>query len=150
MIPPTPEAAELLIRQPGPTREERIELGLISRELLAGKDNPFDHAEERRRIERAYDRMYYPDGFGRQLVAILAAESRTTRLGGVEMPALVVHGQDDPLIPVENGRIVAAAIPGARLLELEGMGHNLPVRYWPVVADAIAETARAATPRLSA
>jgi pimeloyl-ACP methyl ester carboxylesterase len=150
MIPPTPEATELLIRPPGPTREERIELGLISRELLAGKGNPFDHEDERLRIELAYDRMYYPAGFGRQLVAILAAESRTARLGGVEMPALVVHGQDDPLVPVENGRIVASAIPGARLLELEGMGHNLPARYWPVVADAIAETARAATPRLSA
>ena len=122
----------------------------MSRRLLAGPDNPFDDEDERRRVERAYDRMYHPAGFGRQLVAILAAESRKARLGDLRVPALVVHGLDDPLVPVENGRVVAAAIPGARLLELEGMGHNLPERYWPVVADAIAETARAAATRLSA
>ena len=149
-VRPTAEAAEMLIRPPGPTREERIELGVIARELFAGQGNPFDHADERRRVERAYDRMYYPAGFGRQLVAILASESRKARLGRVRVPALIVHGLDDPLIPVENGRIVAAAIPGARLLELKGMGHNLPARYWPEVADAIAQTARAAASRLSA
>jgi pimeloyl-ACP methyl ester carboxylesterase len=57
----------------------------------------------------------------------------------------VIHGQDDVLVPVENGRMVAAAVPGARLLELEGMGHDIPKRVWPRVIDAIAETARKAS-----
>jgi pimeloyl-ACP methyl ester carboxylesterase len=60
------------------------------------------------------------------------------------VPTLGVHGIDDPLIPVENGRRVAAAVPGARLLEFEGMGHNMPERFWPQILDAISETARKA------
>jgi pimeloyl-ACP methyl ester carboxylesterase len=143
-VPPTLEATQFLISAPGPTREERIELGVRARELFVGSGNPFDEEVERRLIARAYDRSYYPAGFGRQLVAILAAPSRIPRLAGVKVPTLVVHGVDDPLVPVENGRRVAAAIPGARLLELDGMGHNIPKRYWPVVADAIADTARQA------
>ena len=143
-VPPTPEATHFLITAPGPTREERIELALDAREVFVGEGNPFDREAERKLIARAYDRTYYPAGYGRQLVAILAAPSRIPGLAGVKVPTLVVHGLDDPLVPVENGRLVAAAIPGARLLELEGMGHNIPKRYWPLVADAIADTARQA------
>ena len=149
-VPPTPEAGALLVQPVPPTREERIAMALASSRILVGVQNPLDEARERAHIERAYDRMYYRAGFGRQLVAILAAKSRLPALKHVHVPALVVHGLDDPLVPVENGRRVAAAIPGARLLELEGMGHNIPERYWPVVADAIALTARAAASRLSA
>jgi pimeloyl-ACP methyl ester carboxylesterase len=140
-VPPTPEASVFLVRAPGPTREEVIALGIESRRLLGGIDNPFDAEDERRKIERAYDRSYYPAGFGRQLVAILAAKTRVPALANVRVPTLVVHGLDDPLVPPENGRRVAAAVPGARLIELEHMGHNLPPEYWPLVADAIAETA---------
>jgi len=60
------------------------------------------------------------------------------------VPTLVIHGIDDPLVPVENGRRVAAAVPGARLLEFEGMGHNMPERFWPQILDAIVDTARKA------
>jgi pimeloyl-ACP methyl ester carboxylesterase len=144
-VAPTPEAAELLVRVPGPTREERIDQGVHSREVLAGRGNPFNLEEERAKVERAYDRSYYPEGYGRQLLAILAAKSRMPALAGVRVPTLVVHGVDDPLVPLENGRRVAGAVPGARLLELHGMGHNVPKHYWPVVADAIAETARQAS-----
>jgi len=66
-------------------------------------------------------------------------------LAGVKVPTLVVHGIDDPLVPLENGRRVASAVPGARLIELEGMGHNLPEQHWKLIADAIADTARQAT-----
>ena len=145
-IPPSPEAAQTLVRDPGATREERIATGLAAGRLLVGTNNPYDEDRERARIARAYDRSYEPAGFGRQLVAVLAARSRVPDLAKLRVPALVVHGLDDPLIPNENGRVVAAAIPGARLLELEGMGHNVPERYWPLVADAIADTARRATP----
>lgn len=144
--PPTPEAGALLVQPIPPTREERIDLALASSRILAGEQNPFDEVRERARVERAYDRMYHRDGFGRQLVAILAADSRVEALRNVRVPALVVHGLDDPLVPVQNGRRTAAAIPGARMLELEGMGHNLPERHWAAVADAIAETARRAAP----
>ena len=57
----------------------------------------------------------------------------------------MIHGKDDVLVPVENGRMVAAAVPGARLLEIDGMGHDLPRRVWPQVLDAIDANARKAS-----
>jgi pimeloyl-ACP methyl ester carboxylesterase len=145
-VPPTPEAAQVLVRPAGATRDEVIETGLAAGRLLGGVNNPFDVEAERRKIERAYDRSFYPPGFGRQLVAILTARSRVPALRNLKVPTLVVHGVDDPLVPIENGRRVAAAVPGARLLELEGMGHNVPERHWSRIADAIAETAARAVP----
>lgn len=145
-VPPTPEAAQVLVRPAGATRDEVITAGLAAGRLLIGVNNPFDEAAERRKIERAYDRSFYPAGFGRQFVAILTARSRVPALRKVKVPTLVIHGVDDPLVPIENGRRVASAVPGARMLELEGMGHNVPERHWTLVADAIAETAAQAVP----
>jgi pimeloyl-ACP methyl ester carboxylesterase len=143
-VAPRPEGAEVLTRVPPESREGRIEHGVWIRKILTGPGNPFDEAEERRRTTRAVDRSYYPSGTGRQLVAILAAHSRMERLAQVKVPTLVVHGLDDPLVPIENGRRVAAAVPGARLLEFEGMGHNMPERFWPPILEGIVETARKA------
>lgn len=145
-VAPTPEAAAVLVRDPGSTRDEVIAAGIESSRILCGVNNPFDVEYQREKTARAYDRSYYRDGFGRQFVAILAAKNRLPALRNVRVPTLVVHGVDDPLVPVENGRRVAEAVPGARLLELQGMGHNIPPQHWPVVADAIAETARRANP----
>jgi len=143
-VPPEPEGADVLIRVPPPTREARIEHGVWIRRTLKGAGDPFDESVETSQVERAYDRSYYPAGTGRQLVAILAAESRLENLGRIKAPTLVIHGTDDVLIPVENGRRVAKAIPGAHLVEFEHMGHNLPKRVWPQVLDAIEELARQA------
>jgi pimeloyl-ACP methyl ester carboxylesterase len=144
-VPPQPEGADVLTRIPPETREERIEHGVWIRKTLKGPGDPFDQAMETRQVERAYDRSYYPVGTGRQLVAILAAEGRLEKLGRVKVPTLVIHGTDDVLVPVDNGRSVANAIPGARLLEVEQMGHNLPERVWPEVFDAIEELTRQAS-----
>ena len=144
-IAPEPEGAAMLMTVPPPTREARIEQGVLIRRVLSGAGNPFDEDDERKKVERAYDRSYYPVGTGRQLVAILAADGRQERLAKVNVPTLVVHGLDDVLVPAENGRLVARAVPGARLLEFETMGHNMPERFWPPVLDAIAENARQAT-----
>ena len=73
------------------------------------------------------------------------AKSRLDRLGSLRVPTLVIHGDADILVPVENGRRVAAAIPGARLMEMEGMGHDLPRPVWPQIAEAIASLAREAS-----
>jgi pimeloyl-ACP methyl ester carboxylesterase len=145
-VPPKPEGAEVLTTLPPDTREERIEHGVWFRRVLNGSSDPFDEVAETRRSERAYDRSYYPVGTGRQLVAILAAEGRLKRLSRLNIPTLVIHGADDVLVPVENGRSVAAAVPGAQLLEFDGMGHNLPKRVWPQVLDAIERLARLTTP----
>jgi pimeloyl-ACP methyl ester carboxylesterase len=145
-IAPKPEGAAILIATPPGTRGERIEQAMSFRRVLLGQGDPFDETFERTRATRAVDRAYYPVGVGRQLVAILAAKSRLERLKQIRVPTLVIHGVDDVLVPVENGRLVAEAVPGAHLLEIEGMGHDVPARAWPQVLDAIAEIARQAAP----
>jgi len=140
-ISPTPEGSALLFRQPPSNPDESIEMAMSGRRLLVGSGDPFDEAFERAKATRAVQRAWYPVGTGRQLLAVLAAEPRLERLHGVRVATLVIHGKDDILVPIENGRMVAAAVPGARMLELEGMGHDIPKRVWPQVIDAIVETA---------
>jgi len=144
-VPPTPEGAAVLMLKPPATREDRIELAMSIRRVLVGSADPFDEAFERARATRAVDRAYYAVGTGRQLVAVIAAEPRLERLKKLRARTLVIHGKDDVLVPVENGRMVAAAVPGARLLEIDGMGHDLPRRVWPQVLDAIGANARKAS-----
>lgn len=144
-VPPTPEAMALLLTPAAGTREERVAQGLHSKRKLLGPADPFVEPYERVRVEAAYDRAYHPAGYVRQLQAIAAAPSRIARLRTLSVPALVVHGDADILIPVDNGRRVAAAIPGSRYIEIPGMGHDLPRRVWVQVADAIADLARQST-----
>jgi len=143
-VPPTPDGIAVLLARPPSTPEEGIELSLWGRRRLIGSADPFDEVRERAKATRAVRRAYYPVGAGRQLVAIIAAQDRLERLEAVRVPTLVIHGVDDVLVPIENGLRVAAAVPGARWLELEGMGHDLPRRVWPRVIDAIVETANRA------
>ena len=146
-VQPTAEGTAVLMAPAPESREERIQLGVWAKQKLLGPQDPFDEAYERARIERAVDRAYNPAGFMRQLAGIMAADGRLQRLRLLRIPTLVIHGDADILVPVENGRNVAAAIEGARLVEIEGMGHDVPRRVWDQVADEIAALARqAATP----
>jgi pimeloyl-ACP methyl ester carboxylesterase len=140
-VQPTSEGRAVLLVNPPSTREARIEQGMWIRKVLKGSLDPYDPAFERARVARSVDRAYNPNGTARQLIAVLDAQSRVERLGSIRIPVLVVHGVEDILIPVENGRIVAEGLPGARLVEIEGMGHDLPERVWPRVIDAIADLA---------
>ncbi len=139
-----PEVAAALMLPPGPTRAERVENSLANRRLINGAGLPFDEERGRRQAERAVDRSFHPDGALRQLVAILAAPDRAPALGGLTIPSLVIHGEQDPLVPPDNGRQTAAALPHARLMMIAEMGHNLPERVWPEVVDAIVALARSA------
>ncbi|MGH7760246.1 MAG: alpha/beta fold hydrolase [Candidatus Dormibacteraceae bacterium] len=145
-VAPQPEGAAILMALPPATREERIEQAMTTHRTLAGSGDQLDDAVERSRAERSVDRAYHPLGVGRQLVAILAAESRLQRLKHLRVPALVVHGTDDVLVPLANGRLVAGAVPRARFIEVKGMGHDLPERVWSELADAIEELARRSAP----
>ena len=131
---------------PPATREERIELAMTIHRTLAGAGDQLDDAVERARAERSVDRAYYPLGVGRQLVAIMAAGSRLEALKHVRVPTLVVHGTDDILVPIENGRRVAGAVPGARFVEIRGMGHDIPERIWAQLADGIEQLAQRSAP----
>ncbi len=79
-------------------------------------------------------------GGGRQLAACVGERDRTADLGGLTMPALAFHGTIDKVVQPSGGRATAAAIPGAELVEIDGMGHDLPRRVWPALIDAIART----------
>jgi pimeloyl-ACP methyl ester carboxylesterase len=139
-LPPArPEAMGALLTPIPTEREAAIERSVEIFRLIGSPGFPFDETEMRARAARAFDRGVNPAGVARQLVAILASGSRREALGSVRAPTLVIHGAADPLVPVEAGRDTAQAVPGAELLEIEGMGHDLPQALWPTFVDAIAK-----------
>ena len=85
----------------------------------------------------AFNRGIHPAGFARQLAAILASVSRKEALRSVRVPALVIHGDADPLVPLAGGVETAQAIPDAKLHIIQGMGHELPPAVWPEIIEAI-------------
>ena len=91
-----------------------------------------------------YDRGHYPPGTARQLGAILASGSRTAALRELDVPAVVIHGESDPLVPLRAGLATARAIPGAELVTIPGMGHDMPKPLWPTFVEAIARNAERA------
>ena len=106
------------------------------------------HEERSRELAAAtYDRCHHPAGTARQLAAILASGSRTKGLRRLDLPAVVIHGEDDPLVPRRAGVATAKAIPNAELLTFPGMGHDLPRELWPAFVDAIAKNAKRAGER---
>ncbi len=137
--PPSPEGAAVLMGPTPTSREEFIAGFCRNWKVLRAGTFAEDEARDPARAARMWDRGTNPPGFARQMVAILASGDRTAPLAGVTAPTLVIHGTPDPLVPIEAGRATAAAIPGAKLLELESMGHALPVALWPEVIGAIAE-----------
>ncbi len=108
---------------------------------IGSPDFPRDEAELRERAGRSFDRGLHPAGTGRQLAAVIASGDRTARLAELSLPAVVLHGTQDRLVNVSGGRATARAIPGAELVEIEGMGHDLPRGTWAQVVDAIAGVA---------
>jgi pimeloyl-ACP methyl ester carboxylesterase len=135
---PKPEVMGLLTTPPPKEREANIEhmVGLFKR--IAGPGFPVDEEWTRKIMAQGYDRCFYPQGMVRQLVAILAHGNRKTALALVKVPTLVIHGTQDPLVSVEGGKDTAKAIPGAQLMLIEGMGHDLPHGgAWPRIVEAI-------------
>lgn len=117
----------LLAPPPFPGREGMIERSVNVFRTIAGSRFRFDEESCRAVVERAFDRGMTAGGFCRQLAAVLAAGDRSGDLRRLEVPTLVVHGDEDPLIPPAAGRATADAIPGARLAMIPGLGHELPV-----------------------
>ncbi len=141
---PSPEAIALMSRPAAADRDEAIANAVVSARVLGSPAYPAAEEEIRQRAARVYDRSFRPAGFARQYAAILASPDRTAALAGVTVPALVIHGEADPLVGVSGGRATAAAIPGAELLVVPGMGHDLPRELWPRLIDAIVRNAGAA------
>ena len=108
---------------------------------LASPGYPEDDATVMRRIEQSMTRAYYPAGVERQGAAVLTAGDSRTALRSVTVPTVVLHGAEDPLVPVDASRDVAVSIPRAELRVISGMGHNVPVPLVSVIADAILSAA---------
>ncbi len=117
--------------------------------VIGSPDFDRDEDDLRRIAGLSYDRGRNPAGSSRQLAAIIAAGDRTKRLAGLRMPTVVIHGTRDKLVSPSGGRATAKAIPGARLVKVDGMGHDLPRGAWPQIIGAIVENAaRASKPVL--
>jgi pimeloyl-ACP methyl ester carboxylesterase len=140
-----PEVMMLLLTPPPLDREPYIEHSLKIFRAITGPRFGFDEDWVRDMIARSYDRSFCPQGEARQFIAILAQENRKARLRGVKAPTLVIHGDADPLVPVEAGKDTAEAVPGASLKIIQGMGHDLPHGDgWVQIArEIIAHTKRA-------
>ncbi|MBN1106455.1 MAG: alpha/beta hydrolase [Deltaproteobacteria bacterium] len=135
---PKPEVMGLLLAPPPHEREPFIEFNLSLFRAVTGPRFGLDEEWVRNVMGRAYDRDFCPQGTVRQLVAILTQGNRKTGLKGVKVPTLVIHGDADPLVPVEAGRDTAEAVQGAELKIIEGMGHDLPHgELWAQIAVAI-------------
>jgi pimeloyl-ACP methyl ester carboxylesterase len=102
---------------------------------------PTDEAEIRRNALAEYERFQGSGGNRRQGLALMASGNRLAMLKSLDVPTLVIHGDKDVLAPLKGSKLVAEAIPGARLLIIPGMGHDLPRALWPRFAEEIADLA---------
>jgi pimeloyl-ACP methyl ester carboxylesterase len=134
---PHPEIVPILLGPRSRTREEAMDRWVMSVQAFGSKGLPLDLERLRRQAAEAWDRGVNPRGFARQLIAIYASGDRTEHLRQLDVPTVVIHGTDDKLIDPSGGRATADAIPGAELVIVEGMGHDLPLAAWPTLVDAI-------------
>ncbi len=142
---PSPEVLPVLMAPPVTERAAYIAQSVEGGRAIGSPDH-FDEARAAELAGRAFDRCFYPRGVGNQLLAILSSPSRSDGLRRFDRPTLVIHGTEDPLVNPSGGVRTAEVIPGAELLMLDGMGHDLPMYYWPQVIEAItALAARSAT-----
>jgi pimeloyl-ACP methyl ester carboxylesterase len=133
----TPEALAALLSPPAAGRDEAMDRAVSIFRVIGSPDYALDEAELRERTGVAYDRAYDPAGVARQLVAVLASGDRTDGLRALSVPALVIHGAQDPLVDVSGGRATSDAIPDAELVVVDGMGHDLPQALWPEIVARI-------------
>ncbi|WJG10211.1 alpha/beta hydrolase [Aliiglaciecola sp. LCG003] len=130
-LPKPKKSVMLKVMQPPPKEHDAyIKYALGLWKLLHGQRFPFYQERMTKLLERAKERSFYPAGVWRQTCAILASEDRTKALQKLHLPTLVMHGDADPLVPVECGKATAEAINNAHLRVFPGMGHTLPEELW--------------------
>ena len=140
----------VLLGTPPQDRDKFIEHVVTMYRVIGSPGFDRDEDDLRDVAARSYDRGRNPAGSGRQLAAIIASGDRTERLRGLGVPTVVIHGTKDRLVSPSGGRATAKAIPGAKLVTIDGMGHDLPRGTWPRIIGAIAENAaRAGAPAVA-
>lgn len=134
-------AARLARAKAAPGREGAIDAIVSTFRLIGSHGYPFDEGYLRDIAKRSFDRSYDPAGYMRQLAACVVQPNRTRRLRGVQVPTVVIHGLDDPLVNPSGGLALARAIPQAHFVGLSGMGHDMPRALWPRFASEVLDVA---------
>ena len=142
-VPPaTPEALAVLYSRPTATDVDGLaDHALKAQIVIQSPAWPVDPAVERPKLKAAIERSYHPAGVARQMCAVIASGDRREALKTITAPTIVLHGDADPLVPVEGGKDTAATIPGAELRIVEGMGHDLPEAVQGRFVDAVKSAA---------
>lgn len=139
------EAMRALANRPmGGDAEEMIAYSVRAARVIGSPAYPPDEVRLQRRVRADYERGFYPQGVARQMAAIIADGDRRPMLKEIRTPTLVIHGEDDPLVPLAGGRDTAENIAGARLITIPGMGHDLPLALVDTLTGAIADHAESA------
>ncbi|MCF6376637.1 alpha/beta fold hydrolase [Nocardioides KLBMP 9356] len=131
--------ALLAPRKPG--RESYVSTSVAFWDVIGSPGYPADRERLTARAGETFDRGYSASGVMRHMMAVLQQPDRTHRLRSLRIPALVVHGLNDKMVHVSGGRSTAAAIPGAELVLVDGMGHDLPPALFETLVEAISRTA---------
>ena len=145
-LPPAkPEAMAILMTRPTSNDLDVLAAQAVkSAKIIGSPKYPANEDEIRARYLSDYARANYPVGFTRQMAAVMASGDRREALRKIKVPTMVVHGIDDPLVPIQGGRDTAAVITGAELREIPGMGHDLPAPLYGAIVDAVETVARKA------
>jgi pimeloyl-ACP methyl ester carboxylesterase len=140
---PTAEAMQAIMAPPATTRDEAADT-FVRHAHTWGSPAFIDEDRLRGISGAAYDRAHDPEGGTRQLAAVLASGSRSEGLRKLAVPTLVIHGTEDKLVTPSGGERTAEVVPDAKLMMIDGMGHDLPPQLWPQLIDAITTHAAAA------
>lgn len=127
--PPTPRALEVYLAvasSPPRNRQDAIDIQMKILRMLSGSGTPFDEQEYRCRVEQMFDRARDISAAANHGLVPSPTREQAEALKRLRVPTLIIHGTDDPVFPPAHGAAAAEAIPGARLLMLEGLGHDLP------------------------
>jgi len=139
MPPPTAKVIEFLLKASPKTKKESINRAIETYKIMTGSKFPVDEKSERKKASESYDRCVYPEGRARQNAAILVSGNRKEDLKKINLPSLIIHGDEDPFVNVKCGIDTAEAIDGAKIKIIKGMGHRLHKDCWDEVIEPIAK-----------
>ena len=137
-LPPAhPEAMEALTSERADDPQHAMNRAVEVSKIIGSTS--FERDEERNRTKalESYDRAYYSDGIIRQMGAVMAHGDRRPGLNQLKLPCLVIHGDIDPLVPVTGAHDTHQNVPGAELMIIEGIGHEMPKGAWHQIVEGI-------------
>jgi pimeloyl-ACP methyl ester carboxylesterase len=134
---PPADVRRHLISRPPANEDQYVQRRLRTLQLVGSRTHPADPDALEKRLRLAYRRSFRPEGYMRQLAAVIASGDRVAALRRLQVPTLVIHGDEDRLVPPAASEHIARLVPDSRLEIIEGMGHDLPEPLWPRLADLI-------------